>query len=49
MFVFHCKRLSLLNFCSSERIVSEGTPDIARVVLVVYCMSLYGYTTVLID
>ena len=29
--VFHCKRLSLLNFCSSESIVSDGVSDIMGV------------------
>jgi hypothetical protein len=28
MLVFHYSRLFPLNFCSSERIVSEGVPDI---------------------
>ena len=28
MLFFHCSKLSPLNFCSSERIVSEGIADI---------------------
>ena len=27
MLVFHCSKLFLLNFCSSESMVSEGIPD----------------------
>ena len=27
MLVFHCSKLSQLNFCSLESMVSEGIPD----------------------
>ena len=41
IFVFHWSRLSLLNFCSSESIVSEGIPAIMRFVFI---LELYEYT-----
>ena len=39
MFVFHCRRLSPLNFCSSDRSVSDGIPDI-RIVLLSVILSI---------
>ena len=46
--IFHWRRLSPLNFCSSERIVSDSVPDIIGVAQVVCCV-WSGYMITLIN